>query len=403
MSVIHRLAGAAYGTHLGDQIALVSVPLVAALAFNASAELIGLLVACQSMAHLLGSIPFGMLVDRRQLRSLAIASALISLLGFTGAGLGVWTGNVVWFGASITMAGFGTVLFALSALSILPKAVPPAGLAKANAAIETPRALCSFAVPLVVGLIVAKVAPPLIYAAAACAALVALAFTTSLPTFETSQAPRVSRITQILEGGRYVLAHKLLLTISLCAIFWNLAFAALLVVLVPTIRDIYHFDPGSFGVALSAFGLAAVSGSWLSGRIAGKIAPSFILLFGPGSSAIAAACLTQIGSSSPDTLLYACFFGLGFGPSMWLIAQNSVRQLVTPPALLGRVNAVIQTAIYGIRPLGALIGGAVAGAAGPEVGIGFVALAFAASFAVSLFSGLRRVVSYESLKAPEAA
>ena len=56
MSVIHRLAGAAYGTHLGDQIALVSVPLVAALAFNASAELIGLLVACQSMAHLLGSM-----------------------------------------------------------------------------------------------------------------------------------------------------------------------------------------------------------------------------------------------------------------------------------------------------------------------------------------------------------
>lgn len=402
MSVIHRLAGAAYGTHLGDQIALVSVPLVAALAFNASAELIGVLVACQSMAHLLGSIPFGMLVDRRQLRSLAIASALISLCGFTGAAFGVWAGNVVWFGASITLAGFGTVLFALSALSILPKAVPPAGLARANAAIETPRALCSFAVPLIVGLIVAKVAPPLIYAAAACAALGALAFTASLPTFETSQAPRVSRISQILEGGRYVLAHKLLLAISLCAIFWNLAFAALLVVLVPTIRDIYHFDPGAFGVALSAFGLAAVSGSWLSGRIAGKIAPSFILLFGPGSSAIAAACLTQIGPGSPDYLLYACFFGLGFGPSMWLITRNSVRQLVTPPALLGRVNAVIQTAIYGVRPLGALIGGTVAGAAGPEVGIGFVALAFAASFGVSLFSGLRRVVSYESLKAQNA-
>lgn len=403
MSVIHRLAGAAYGTHLGDQIALVSVPLVAALVFDASAELIGILVACQSMAHLLGSIPFGMLVDRRQLRSLAIASSLIALLGFTGAGLGVWIGSIIWFGVSITLAGFGTVLFTLSALSILPKAVPPAGLARANAAIETPRALCSFAVPLIIGLIVARVSPPLIYAAAACAALGALAFTTSLPRFETSQAPRVSRITQILEGGRYVVAHKLLLAISFCAIFWNLAFAALLVVLVPAIRDIYHFDPGSFGIALSAFGLAAFTGAWLSGRIADKLAPRAVLLFGPGSSAIAAACLTQIGPGSPDILLYACFFGLGFGPAMWLIAQNSVRQLVTPPALLGRVNAVIQTAIYGIRPLGALIGGAVAGAAGPEAGIVFVALAFAASFAVSLFSGLRSVASYESLKAPEVA
>ncbi|WP_323794695.1 MFS transporter [Nisaea sp.] len=402
MSVIHRLAGAAYGTHLGDQIALVSVPLVAALVFDASAELIGILVACQSMAHLLGSIPFGMLVDRWQLRSLAIASSLIALAGFTGAGLGVWAGTVVWFGAGITLAGFGTVLFALTALSILPKAAPATGLARANAAIETPRAFCSFAVPLAIGLLVAGISPPLIYAAAACAALGALLFTASLLTFETSQAPRVSRIAQILEGGRYVLAHKLLLAISLCAIFWNLAFAALLVVLVPAIRDLYHFDPGAFGVALSAFGLAAFTGSWLSGRISDKLAPRFVLLFGPGSSAIAAAGILLIGPESPAVQLYACFFFIGFGPSMWLIAQNSVRQLVTPPALLGRVNAVIQTAIYGVRPLGALIGGAVAGAAGPEVGIVFVALAFAASFAVSLFSGLRRVVSYESLKAQNA-
>ena len=135
MSVIHRLAGAAYGTHLGDQIALVSVPLVAALAFDASAELIGLLVACQSLAHLLGSIPFGILVDSRQLRSLAVASSLIALSGFSGAGMSVWFGTVVWFGASITLAGFGTVLFVLTALSILPKVVPPSSLAKANAAI----------------------------------------------------------------------------------------------------------------------------------------------------------------------------------------------------------------------------------------------------------------------------
>lgn len=403
MSVIHRLAGAACGTHFGDQIALVSVPLVAALVFNASAELIGLLVACQSAAHLLGSIPFGMLVDRRQLRSLSVASALISLAGFTFAGLGVSAGQVVWFGAGITAAGFGTVLFTLTALSILPKAVPPATLARANAAIETPRAICSFAVPLAVGLVVTGISPALLFLAAGGAALTALAFTSSLPKFGTAPIRSASRITQILEGGRYVATHRLLRAIAFCAIFWNLAFAALLVVLVPAIRDIYQFDPGAFGVALSAFGLAAVSGSWLSGRIADKVAPRHVLLFGPGSSVLAAGGLTLLGPGSPDLLLYACFFGLGFGPSMWLIAQNSVRQLVTPPDRLGRVNAVIQTAIYGVRPLGALIGGSIVGAAGAETGVVFVVLAFFASFAVSLFSGLRQVASYESLKLPGTA
>ena len=177
-----------------------SVPLVAALAFDASAELIGL-VACQSLAHLLGSIPNT--ADSRQLRSPAVASSLIALSGFSGAGMSVWFGTVAWFGASITLAGFGTVLFVLTALSILPKVVPPSSLAKANAAIETPKALSSFAVPLVVGLAVAQVSAPLIYAAAACAALGALVFTTSLPKFGTRRAPRASNWPDPRWGAMY--------------------------------------------------------------------------------------------------------------------------------------------------------------------------------------------------------
>ncbi len=398
MSTVRRLTGAAYGIHLADQIALVAVPLVAALAFDASAEAIGVLVACQSMAHLLGSIPFGILVDSAQQRSLAVAATLISVGGSFGAAASVVAGNVVGFGTAITLAGFGAVLFVLTALSILPKAVPANRLAGANAAIEIPRAACSFAVPLAIGLVVADVPAAWIFVAAGLGGIAALAFALSLPRFEIRRRRREPLIPQIVEGGVYVLRHSLLLPISLCAIFWNFAFAALLVVLVPAIREVYRFDPGTFGIALSAFGLAAICGSWLAGRFADRIAPSAILLFGPGSSAIAAAGLTVIGPGNAEPLLYACFFFLGFGPSMWLIAQNSVRQLVTPGTMLGRVNAVIQTAIYGIRPLGALIGGLVVGAAGPDSGLAVVVLAFAASFLVSLFSGLRSVSSYEEMQ-----
>ncbi len=399
MSTVRRLTGAAYGIHLADQIALVAVPLVAALAFDASAEVIGILVACQSMAHLLGSIPFGIMVDSAQQRSLAIAATLVSIVGSFGAAASVLAGNVVAFGATITIAGFGAVLFVLTALSILPKAVTANRLASANAAIEIPRAACSFAVPLAVGLVVADIPATWVFAVAGVGAFAALAFALSLPRFETSVRQREPVIPQIIEGGAYVMRHSLLLPISLCAIFWNFAFAALLVVLVPTIRDVYRFDPGTFGIALSAFGLAAICGSWLAGRFAQQVAPSVILLFGPGSSALAAAGLMAVGSD--EILLYVCFFFLGFGPSMWLIAQNSVRQLVTPGIMLGRVNAVIQTAIYGIRPLGALIGGVVVGASDPETGLLVVVLAFGASFLVSVFSGLRSVMSYDGLQAAE--
>ena len=400
MSALRRLTGAAYGTHLADQVALVSVPLVAALAFGASPQVIGVLVACQSSAHLIGSIPFGILVDQARLRMLMIASALLLLVGAAGATASVLLGITVAFGASITLAGFGTVLFGLTALSIVPRVADATSLAGANAAIEVPRALCSFAVPLAVGLAIGGVPAWAIFATAALGAGVALASAVSLPEFEVAPKPAAPILSRIVEGGRYVAGHRLLLPISLCAIFWNLAFAALLVALVPIIQDVYRFDPGAFGIALAAFGAGAFAGSSLARRIADRIAPKVVLLFGPGSSAGAAACLLLIGPGTPALALYACFFVLGFGPSMWLIVQNSVRQLVSPAAMLGRVNAVIQTAIYGVRPLGALLGGVVAGSAGPQAALLLVTASFGVSFAVPLLSGLRSVESYASLKQP---
>jgi len=331
-------------------------------------------------------------------RNLTITAALISLCGILGATLGILINSVFGFGVGITIAGFGVVLFTLTALSILPETVATTGLAKANAAIEIPRAICSFVVPLTIGLIITRIPAVWIFTIAGTGATLALAFAIALPKFKIRQYQPKPIVPQILEGGAYVLRHNLLLPISLCAILWNLAFAALLVVLVPTIQAVYYFDPGVFGIALSAFGLAAVAGSSVAGKFANSIAPSIILLFGPGSSLIAAISMTAIDADNSEYLLYACFFLLGFGPSMWLIAQNSVRQLVTPPTMLGRVNAVIQTSIYGIRPLGALIGGTIVGAMGPESGMTFVVLAFAASFAVSVFSPLRSVRDYSTLQ-----
>ena len=239
MQTISRLTGAAYGVHWSDQVALVSVPLIATLVFDASPEVIGILVACQSMAHLIGSIPFGILVDSIQQRNLTIVASLVSLIGFTGSLVAILLDSILAFGAFVTIAGFGVVLFVLAALSILPKISSREGLAKANAAIEVPRAFASFVVPLLIGLYFTAVSPTLIIAIAVIASLVALGFTITLPTVEM-QPPASSRVfRRIVEGGAYVLRHRLLMPISLCAVFWNLAFAALLVVLVPLIRQVY--------------------------------------------------------------------------------------------------------------------------------------------------------------------
>lgn len=397
MQTINRLTFCAFGMHAADQIAIVTVPLVAALVFKASPETIGFLVACQAMAHLLGSIPFGLIVDRVAAHRVAMAATFIALTGFSGIALSVQTESLVGFAAAVTFSGFGIVLFVLVSLSILPVITGRERLANANARLELPRALTTFAVPLAVGLGFDAGVAEIIFVIAALAAATAFSGALGLPRFASPERPSDNVLKQIVEGGHFVVRQDLLRPIALCAVFWNFGFAALLVIMVPWLLDAVRIDPGAFGIGLSAFGAATIVGSALSARFADRVSPNRVLLFGPGSSAIAVFALFLIPAESPVWMIGLCWFFIGFGPSMWLIAQNSIRQLVTPGAMLGRVNAVIQTAIYGVRPLGALAGGLIAGAASPTFALGFTVLIFGLSFAAALFSRLRAVRTYSDL------
>lgn len=397
MQVIRRLALSAFGMHTADQIAVTAVPLLAAVAFDASAQVIGILVACQTLAHLIGSIPAGLIVDRTAPRFGAIAAAAISALGFAGVAASIHFGSLAGFAACVTVAGFGVVLFVLVALSTIPLVAAAGSITAANSNVEIARAIPTLAVPFVVGQLAQHGVTVGVFALAAAAATAALLLNSRLPHFEPARRQETNVFLSILEGGRFVARQPLLRPIAICAIFWNFAFSALLVILVPLLLDHYKAPPGAFGVALSAFGSAMIAGTWTIGRISGSIAPGIVLVFGPGSSFLAVLALALLPAGGPVWAIYLVTFFLGFGPSMWLIAQNSIRQLVTPRPMLGRVNAVIQTAIYGVRPLGALAGGFVAGTLSPHAGVLFVATAFGLSAAAALFSPLRTVGSFADL------
>lgn len=406
MQVIRRLTFAAFGMHSADQIAVTAVPLLAAVAFDASAEIIGLLVACQALAHLLGSIPSGLIVDRTQPRRGAVAAAAISALGFAGVAVSVHTSSLMWFAAGVTVAGFGVVLFVLVALSTIPLVAAANDIAAANSSVEIARAIPTLAMPFVVGFLVDGGFSAGLFVLAAAAAAASLGLAWRLPRFPARSNDRENVFSTIRAGGRFVIAHPLLRPIVICAVFWNFAFSALLVILVPLLLDYHGAPPSAFGIALSAFGAAMILGTWTAGRVARVLPPGFILIFGPGSSFVAIVMLLAVpaggGASGPagGTLgaIYAILFALGFGPSMWMVAQNTIRQLVTPAPMLGCVNAMIQTAIYGMRPLGALTGGLVAGALSPQAGVIFVIFAFGLSFAAAVFSPLRSVHSFAGLR-----
>ena len=88
------------------------------------------------------------------------------------------------------------------------------------------------------------------------------------------------------------------------------------------------------------------------------------------------------------------FLLFGAGPILWTIGQTTLRQAVTPEAMLGRVSALIMMASWGARPVGAAIGGWVGAAYGPAPCLVLAALGFALQAAVIAASPvplLRRV------------
>jgi hypothetical protein len=84
------------------------------------------------------------------------------------------------------------------------------------------------------------------------------------------------------------------------------------------------------------------------------------------------------------------------GPILWTIGTTTLRQMVTPEGLLGRVSA-INIATYGSRPLGAAIGALVGGFYGAETAL--VAAGFLIQAVVILASPVRRLARHSEMVA----
>ncbi|WP_421996328.1 MFS transporter [Reyranella sp.] len=396
------LLGAAAGTHAADQVALATLPLTASLVLGAGPGVLGALVAAQSAAWLLVSLPAGAVADRVSRRTLLVVGLALGLAASLVAVVAAAAGITGLLGLAAFAGASGTVVYTLAAVSLLPGLVPAADLPRANARLELARAIVSLGAPVLAGLLAQHLSPTWGYAVAAMGAALALACILALPRTPVPPAagPRLPVGAAIAAGARFVVRHALLRGISLCAVFWNFAFFALLAVWAPLALGPLGLDPAGLGLAQSAYGAGLILGAVVAPVSSRRLPPLATLVFGPAVSVIAAGLFLLAPHGKGFLWAAAGHFLLGFGPMLWLICQITVRQLVTPSPLLGRVNATVQTAIYGVRPLGALAGGVVAAEAGLPAALVMIAVSFALSTLVIVLSPLMRL---RALPQPVAA
>ena len=345
----------------GDQITLIALPLVGVFALHASAAQMGFLGAALLLPNLLFSLHAGAWVDRRgRRRQMMIATSLGRAALLVTISLAYAFGLLTLTQLYVVGFLFGTldVLFYVSYSTLFVSLVPRERYLEASSLLNGSRAFSFVAGPSVGGALVQALSAPV--------ALVADAVTFLCSAFTMSSISPVEPPTEAARSGhlkagiRYI-RNSPIVRASLLATatinFFNFVFWALFLLYATKTLGV---RPGVLGLVLGAASIGGLIGSVVTGRLSRRmgVGPAFVLgcvLFP------APLVLVPLARGSYFTVLACLFlaeFGSGFGVMLLDITGNAIKTALVPDRLRARVAGAYMVVNYGVRPVGALVGGA---------------------------------------------
>lgn len=350
-----------------EQIALAAAPLAAVLLLAAGPSETGWLQTAQTLPFLLLAIPAGLIVDRASRRALlvgaevlrAVSLALIVLALLAGA-LSLPLLAVLGF-----LGAIGTVCYTVAAPALLPSLVPRARLAEANRWLELARSVALTGGPAVGGAIVGWTGAPAALVLATVSSLLAVGLLTGLPKERPVILTKQDPFRALREAAGFVGRHPLLRPIFLTVVVFNLSWFILQSIYVAYAVRNLGMTAMQVGITLGIYGAGMVIGAVVAPVLARRLTLGTIVILGPLGGFCGALVMLSTLWLPASALAGLSFLLFGVGPMLWTISTTTLRQAVTPNAMLGRVSALIVTATFGARPVGAAIGATVAAAVGP--------------------------------------
>ena len=179
------------------------------------------------------------------------------------------------------------------------------------------------------------------------------------------------------------------------AVVWNIAWFVLQAAYVPYAVNLLGLSAAGVGSTLATYGAGMVVGAAFASRLMRAMSFGLAVVIGPLFSVAAALVMLATVWFPSASLAATSFFLFGAGPVLWVVSSTTLRQTVTPAAMLGRVSALFLTVNAGSRPVGAALGAGIAalvpGNAGLKVCIAVTALGFVVQALIIVCSPLRRL------------
>jgi predicted MFS family arabinose efflux permease len=344
-----------------EQLSLAAVPLVAVLALGAGPGEIGTLAAVQTLPFLLLSIPLGLLADRISRRRLMIAAEVLRALSLLGLLAMVVSGqlSIFWLAVLGFIGAVGTVGFSVAAPALVPALVPRELLARANGRLELARSAAFAGGPALAGALVAWSGGGAAFVLATILSAAAVVLLGRIA--EPMRVPASPRhpVLEIKDGAQFVWRQPFLRPMLLTGVAWNISWFVLQAAYVPYAVRVLGLTAQGVGFTLGAYGAGMVVGALLASRVVGSMPFGRAIQLGPVVSVLAAATMVATLALPTGVLAAFSFFLFGVGPIIWTITSTTLRQSLTPVAMLGRVSSVFLAVNAGSRPIGAALGGLV--------------------------------------------
>jgi MFS family permease len=393
-----RLWAALSVSLMGTEITALALPLLAALTLGASALEMGILAAAGQVPFLLFSLPAGAWVDRLPRRPVLIATDVASTLLLVSVPLAVPFGGPNFPHLVVVAFGVGTmaVVSEVAHYAYVPSLVGRERLTESNSRLQVSYSAAAAAGPGLAGALVQLLSAPVAVLADAVSFLISAALLRSIrrpepPPVRSDAGLPMRR--SIADGMRKLLGHPLLRAIIVASVpitFFTSGFLALYVLYAT--RDL-GLAPATIGLIFAAGGVGAISGAMLARRAADRfgVGPAII-----GGWVLAAAGALLVPLAAGPTVVVVVILALskafeGITDTVANIHQWSLRQVVTPDRLAGRVTAGHRFAVYGAGAAGALVGGALGTALGLRPALFVCAVGALLSPLLAVFSPLRQL------------
>ncbi|MEY3029010.1 MAG: hypothetical protein RL198_407 [Actinomycetota bacterium] len=359
-------------SNLADGILKTAAPLLA-ITLTRDAFLIGLLSAVVFLPWLLFAIPIGAVVDRVDRKhALASANAVrIAVAAFVAFAVSFDFMSFWLLLACSLLIGIAEVAYDTSAQALMPQVLRDDQLERGNSRLEVGAVtLGEFVGAPISGLLfTAAIALPFYLGTAGI--LVALLLVLMIPgqygpdprlsTELETESPKSTVLGRfrhdIAEGIRYLFESATLrgLVILTTAVSLSFSFATATQVLFAV--EIAGVPLALFGFIAVFSGLGALIGSFLAPILSKKLGRMRVMSFVLGSTG---AVLVATGFvTEPVTFsLFAMLMGVAI--AIWNVLLITTYQQLIPNEMFGRIHGARRTLVWGVIPIGAILGGLVA-------------------------------------------